>query len=71
MKGRFITGQKGPGRHTGNLIVDLHQIEGLAANGATVGLCTPFAKTFIVQEVIARFDLCHRQTVVLVARLGG
>lgn len=44
-------------RLTSNLVVDVDDMEGLAANGAAVRLVGPLAQTSIVQHVAAHFDL--------------
>ena len=49
---------------TSNLVIDLHEMEGLAADGTTVCLCSPFLQARVVQHMAT--DLYDSNVVVVV-----
>lgn len=47
------------GVRTSGLVIHVHFVESLAANGAAVCLCCPFPQTGVVQKMTANFDASH------------
>jgi len=59
------------GKLTSNFVVDVHQMEGLAADRTAVGLAGPFPETGVVQGVPTNVDDRYAVVVVdVVARCG-